>query len=42
MGAIYNGGEPVSINAVINGKVDRNPHETVEISIMNEHGASEE
>lgn len=41
-GAIYNGGEPVSINAVITGKVYRNPHETVEVSIMNEHGESEE
>jgi hypothetical protein len=40
-GAIYNGGEPVNINAVITGNVYRNPHDTVEVSVLNEHGETE-
>ena len=40
-GAIYNGGEPVNIDAVITGNVYRNPHDTVEVSIVNEYGEAE-
>ncbi len=41
-GTIYNGGEPVNVNAVITGDVYRNPHTAVKVNIMNNLGDPEE
>ena len=41
-GAIYNGGEPVNVTAIISGEPYRNPHDTVDVAIFNENGEREE
>ena len=40
-GTIYNGGQPVNVEAVITGDVYRNPHEAVKVDIMNDLGEPE-
>ncbi len=41
-GAVYNGGEPVNVEAVITGNPYRNPHDAVKVEIMDEPGEPEE
>ena len=41
-GAVYNGGEPVKVTAVITSKAYRNPHDRVEVTIVNEAEETEE
>ena len=41
-GTIYDGGEPVNVEAVITGDVYRNPHTAVKADIMNDLGEPEE
>ena len=41
-GTIYDGGEPVNVEAVITGDVYRNPHAAVKVDIMNDLGEPEE
>ena len=41
-GTIYNGGDPVNVEAVITGDVYRNPHQAVKVDIMNDLGEPEQ
>ncbi len=41
-GTIYDGGEPVNVEAVITGDVYRNPHTAMTVDIMNDLGEPEE
>ena len=41
-GAIYNGGQPVNeLTATISSEAYRNPHETVDVTIVNDSGEAE-
>ncbi len=41
-GAVYDGGAPVNVEAVITGNPYRNPHDAVKVEIMDELGEPEE